>query len=250
MDAGALSQLVGEFRGPITTAVDQVGQSITTQRTDCCPDGNTTGPPRGFGNQIDWVGNPPGCRQIGRLQPDGASEHLGITNDRDAAVVGDVEPFVSITRPRVGPLASSGQRPVTMTGPNPEPESSVDMEPGVINAAAATTGIDDVGNLGDGIKPTTIHVASLGVDEVIIAGYANGYAGYVTTPEEYEVQDYEGASTHFGKWTLPAWQTIFRSLAHDLIQAPARQAAELLPPTFSAEDLEGRLWEAGEAAGA
>lgn len=93
-------------------------------------------------------------------------------------------------------------------------------------------------------------LASLGVDEVIIAGYANGYAGYVTTPEEYEVQDYEGASTHFGKWTLPAWQTIFRSLAHDLIQAPARQAAELLPPTFSAEDLEGRLWEAGEAAGA
>lgn len=28
---------------------------------------------------------------------------------------------------------------------------------------------------------------------VVLAGYANGYAGYITTPEEYMLQQYEGA---------------------------------------------------------
>ena len=39
----------------------------------------------------------------------------------------------------------------------------------------------------------------------VLAGYANAYAGYVTTPEEYDAQHYEGAATHFGRWTGPAY---------------------------------------------
>lgn len=46
---------------------------------------------------------------------------------------------------------------------------------------------------------------SLPLDQVIFAGYANAYAGYNVTPEEYKQQDYEGASTHFGPHTLEAW---------------------------------------------
>lgn len=34
---------------------------------------------------------------------------------------------------------------------------------------------------------------------VVVAGPANTYAHYVTTPEEYDVQRYEGASTIFGR---------------------------------------------------
>lgn len=34
---------------------------------------------------------------------------------------------------------------------------------------------------------------------VVIAGPANTYAHYVTTPEEYAAQRYEGASTIFGQ---------------------------------------------------
>lgn len=48
-----------------------------------------------------------------------------------------------------------------------------------------------------------------GIEEVILCPYANGYAGYITTPEEYNVQQYEGGHTVFGKWTLPAIQTAF-----------------------------------------
>lgn len=48
--------------------------------------------------------------------------------------------------------------------------------------------------------------------EVVINGYANGYAGYISTPEEYEQQEYEGAYTTFGQWTLAAYQTAVVSL--------------------------------------
>jgi neutral ceramidase len=40
---------------------------------------------------------------------------------------------------------------------------------------------------------------------VILGGPANSYAHYVTTPEEYAVQRYEGASTLYGQWELPAF---------------------------------------------
>jgi neutral ceramidase len=48
---------------------------------------------------------------------------------------------------------------------------------------------------------------------IVIAGYSNGYAGYITTPEEYEIQQYEGGHTLHGKWTLPAYQQISARLA-------------------------------------
>lgn len=57
---------------------------------------------------------------------------------------------------------------------------------------------------------------SSGIDQLILATYANGYSGYVTTKEEYDVQHYEGASTHFGPHTLMALQQEFGKLASDM----------------------------------
>lgn len=56
-------------------------------------------------------------------------------------------------------------------------------------------------------------LAPMGVDQVVIAGLANAYAGYMTTREEYAKQDYEGASTHFGPWQLAAVQQETEKLA-------------------------------------
>lgn len=56
-------------------------------------------------------------------------------------------------------------------------------------------------------------LASVGIMDVILTTLANGYAGYVTTYEEYQVQRYEGASTHFGPWTLAALQQEYDKLA-------------------------------------
>ncbi len=52
-----------------------------------------------------------------------------------------------------------------------------------------------------------------GVNYLALAAYANAYSGYITTKEEYDTQNYEGASTHFGPYTLMAYQQEFGKLA-------------------------------------
>ncbi len=54
---------------------------------------------------------------------------------------------------------------------------------------------------------------------IVIAGYSNGYAGYITTPEEYQTQQYEGGHTLHGKWTLPAYLQTLTGLAKSLDDA-------------------------------
>ena len=49
--------------------------------------------------------------------------------------------------------------------------------------------------------------------DVVIAGLSNTYADYIATPEEYSVQRYEGASTIYGPYTLPAYIQEFNKLA-------------------------------------
>ena len=53
-------------------------------------------------------------------------------------------------------------------------------------------------------------------NNIVLAGYSNGYAGYVTTPEEYLLQQYEGGHTLHGRWTLPAYEQIASHLASAL----------------------------------
>ncbi len=52
-----------------------------------------------------------------------------------------------------------------------------------------------------------------GCKRVVVQGFSNSHSSYVTTPEEYEQQGYEGGCTHFGRWTLPAYLTLFEKLA-------------------------------------
>jgi len=86
------------------------------------------------------------------------------------------------------------------------------------------------------IEPTTVSgrrlraaamsaLGSRGVRQTVINGYANAYASYVTTFEEYQLQHYEGASTLFGQWTLGAWCTKLRELARVVA------AEDCSPPT-------------------
>jgi len=67
-------------------------------------------------------------------------------------------------------------------------------------------------------------LAPQGISRVLIQGYANAYASYVVTPEEYDVQGYEGGCTHFGRYTLPGYLTIFRRLARQWGEGRAASA--------------------------
>jgi hypothetical protein len=63
------------------------------------------------------------------------------------------------------------------------------------------------------LKQTLAAAFGVDVTHCGIAGYCNGYSGYVTTREEYGAQHYEGASTLYGEFTLMAYQQIFSELA-------------------------------------
>ena len=70
--------------------------------------------------------------------------------------------------------------------------------------------------------------------DVVLAGYSNGYAGYVTTPQEYDLQQYEAGHTLHGRWTLPAYQQVAAELANSL------QQETVLQPTLAYDDWRGK----------
>ncbi|MBX7261534.1 MAG: neutral/alkaline non-lysosomal ceramidase N-terminal domain-containing protein [Chitinophagales bacterium] len=77
-----------------------------------------------------------------------------------------------------------------------------------------------------------------GIRHVIINSYTNGYHGYITTPEEYDVQLYEGGHTVFGRYTLPAYQTKCVELAKTLLlPAHERPTDTTRPDLFSKEEI-------------
>lgn len=69
-------------------------------------------------------------------------------------------------------------------------------------------------------------------DIVVVAGLSNAYTSYVTTPEEYALQHYEGASTQFGPNTLPAYEQEFAKLA-DALQAGTSVSPGPVPPDLT-----------------
>jgi hypothetical protein len=60
----------------------------------------------------------------------------------------------------------------------------------------------------------------------VLIGYANAYASYLCTPEEYDEQAYEGASTVFGRASLPVVATLLRGVARELADRPERSLGD------------------------
>lgn len=80
-------------------------------------------------------------------------------------------------------------------------------------------------------------------DHVIIAGLSNAYAGYVVTNEEYALQRYEAASTHFGPWQQAALQQEFDKLATALLlDKPALQGPTPHDLLDEQVDLQPTVW--------
>ncbi|NKY89319.1 neutral/alkaline ceramidase [Nocardia veterana] len=102
------------------------------------------------------------------------------------------------------------------------------------------------------IRRVVAQALSVPLENVLLQGYSNGYCGYVTTPEEYEVQQYEGGETLYGRWTLPAYVQEFDRLARavaarvDLGRGPAPldwtsgPQPDLLPPVPADLPVAGR----------
>ncbi len=108
-------------------------------------------------------------------------------------------------RPRIG----DAQHPKTMLIPcgmlgwtaEIPPMQLVRIGPLVLIAVAQEVAIV----AGLRLRRAVAEVLGTTIDNVLVQGYANDYAGYLTTPEEYAAQRYEGGHTMFGRWQLPAY---------------------------------------------
>jgi neutral ceramidase len=63
------------------------------------------------------------------------------------------------------------------------------------------------------LRRTVAAIVGADLRDVLCVGYSNAYIHYVTTPEEYDEQRYEGGSTMFGRWELPALMQVAAELA-------------------------------------
>jgi neutral ceramidase len=66
--------------------------------------------------------------------------------------------------------------------------------------------------------------------KIVLSGLANAYSSYVVTPEEFQVQRYEGASTIFGPHTLPAYIQQYILLTHHLVKGIPIPPTGIEPP--------------------
>ncbi|GLD99376.1 hypothetical protein PINS_up008095 [Pythium insidiosum] len=68
------------------------------------------------------------------------------------------------------------------------------------------------------LQSSFIEHGSIDIQTPVISGLSNAYCGYLTTREEYAVQRYEGASTHFGPNQLCATMQQFEQLIEDMFR--------------------------------
>ncbi|XP_024944699.1 neutral ceramidase isoform X3 [Cephus cinctus] len=71
---------------------------------------------------------------------------------------------------------------------------------------------------------------------VIVAGLCNTYSDYITTPEEYQIQRYEGASTIYGPHTLTIYLKQYQELVTAAIMKKDLEPGPL-PPDLLKENL-------------
>ncbi|WP_336087178.1 neutral/alkaline ceramidase [Nocardia sp. SSK8] len=89
------------------------------------------------------------------------------------------------------------------------------------------------------VRRAVAQVLGVAVDQVLLQGYANAYHEYVTTPEEYDAQQYEGASTLFGRYTLCGYVQEFTRVAEAFVagaalgRGPAPRDVSALQPNFA-----------------
>ena len=82
------------------------------------------------------------------------------------------------------------------------------------------------------LRRTVASIVGADLEDVLVAGYSNAYIHYVTTPEEYDAQRYEGGSTMFGRWELGLFQQTVAHLAQAMLDGRHVPAGEP-PPSLS-----------------
>jgi len=150
----------------------------------------------------------------------------GITYPYDISILGTVFPWSFTILPE--DQACHAEKPIILPMGRIRPQG-IPLTPEVLPVQ-----ILKIGNLaivghpteittmaGRRLRETVQNELSGLADHVVIAALSNAYAGYVSTREEYALQHYEGASTHFGPYALNAFQQRFAGIASDMVAGAA-----------------------------
>jgi len=138
--------------------------------------------------------------------------------DQDEGIDSLVQAALGTSPPSEALLACHSPKPILFTGSrDPAPigvatigQLALVFLPGEITTMAGRRMRDTVrAVLGDRSK------------HAVIAAYSNDYTGYITTPEEYDTQQYEGGHTIFGRRTLPAYQQEIDRVSRALVSDTA-----------------------------
>ncbi|MEV6283246.1 neutral/alkaline ceramidase [Kribbella sp. NPDC051770] len=155
---------------------------------------------------------------------------------------GVTNPFFELLKPfnvDVPPWLISCQSPKAPAVPTGQLQATPDVVPiqlvklGQLHLIAVPGEVTIVSGLR--LRRTVAQELGVPLENVLVQGYANAYSQYVTTPEEYQLQQYEGGSTLFGKYTLPAYQQEFAELAKALKTNQPVQLGTRPPRPITAE---------------
>jgi neutral ceramidase len=155
-------------------------------------------------------------------------------------------PFEGVTNPFSDPVQGD-KIPVPVPGPPPAaPVSVTRIGSGVIAAIPA----EPTKEVGSRVRDAVLAaIRSAGVDHVVIGGLANDYIQYITTPEEYQAQSYEAASTLYGRNEATFIQERLVELAKAMADGKPAPTAYPLDTSFGVT-ANGPAYPRGAASGA
>lgn len=90
------------------------------------------------------------------------------------------------------------------------------------------------------LENALIELNIISIKKILITSYANGYMGYITTPEEYDIQAYEGGHTIYGRRTLDAFILIVTQLTLKLHNMNHHEIPLVKSFSFPNDELEKR----------
>ena len=133
----ALGEPLGHPAGEQAAPLDEVGDAGAAELAQRRPDGEAASAPRGVGDEVaEGVVVAAGAGEVRRGVGHRAAVHRGVRDDRQPAVVGDVEPLVRVGRPRVGAStpATRCARPGAAAAHSPKAPSTCTQAPASLPA--------------------------------------------------------------------------------------------------------------------
>ena len=154
---------LGDPRGEATRvgarALDEVGDARAAELAQRRVDRDSARTARMLGRPVDRLPDHVGLAdEIHGLRGHRLTVRVGVRAEGDAAVVRDVEPLVGVGRPRVGPLRPGDEMAERRAGRGPQPERTVDVEPGA-------RALDRVRDRDEVVEHASVHLARLRADD-------------------------------------------------------------------------------------